>query len=48
MTLIRLLAENDVLIDALLGTGLTGELKEPYVTIVKKINATKKKIDCFC
>jgi NAD(P)H-hydrate epimerase len=38
-----LLAENDILIDALLGTGLTGELKEPYVTIVKKINATKKK-----
>jgi NAD(P)H-hydrate epimerase len=40
----RLLAENDVLIDALLGTGLAGELKEPYSTIVKKINETKKKI----
>jgi hydroxyethylthiazole kinase-like uncharacterized protein yjeF len=40
----KLLAENDVLIDALLGTGLTGELKEPYATIVKKINDTKKKI----
>jgi NAD(P)H-hydrate epimerase len=39
-----LLVENDILIDALLGTGLTGELKEPYVTIVKKINATKKKM----
>ena len=39
----RLLTENDVLIDALLGTGLTGELKEPYLTIVKKINETKKK-----
>jgi hydroxyethylthiazole kinase-like uncharacterized protein yjeF len=38
-----LLAENDVLIDALLGTGLAGELKEPYLSIVKKINATKKK-----
>lgn len=39
----RLLTENDVLIDALLGTGCTGELKEPYLTIVKKINETKKK-----
>jgi hydroxyethylthiazole kinase-like uncharacterized protein yjeF len=39
----RLLLENDVLIDALLGTGLTGELKEPYATIVKKINETKNK-----
>ena len=38
-----LLTENDILIDALLGTGLTGELKEPYVSIVKKINATKNK-----
>jgi ADP-dependent NAD(P)H-hydrate dehydratase / NAD(P)H-hydrate epimerase len=40
----RLLGENDVLIDALLGTGLVGELKEPYLTIVKKINETKKKM----
>lgn len=39
-----LLLENDILIDALLGTGLAGELKEPYATIVKKINATKKKM----
>ena len=39
----RLLDEHEVLIDALLGTGLTGELKEPYLTIVKKINETKKK-----
>jgi len=38
-----LLAENDILIDALLGTGLTGELKEPYASIVKKINATQNK-----
>jgi hydroxyethylthiazole kinase-like uncharacterized protein yjeF len=39
-----LLVENDILIDALLGTGLAGELKEPYATIVNKINATKKKM----
>ena len=39
-----LLTENDIYIDALLGIGLTGELKEPYVTIVNKINATKNKM----
>jgi NAD(P)H-hydrate epimerase len=38
-----LLIENDILIDALLGTGISGELKEPYISIVKKINATKNK-----
>ncbi len=40
----RLIAENDIIIDALLGTGLSGQLKEPYATIVKKINQTQKKI----
>ncbi|MBN1859963.1 MAG: NAD(P)H-hydrate dehydratase [Candidatus Thermoplasmatota archaeon] len=40
----RLLSENDVLIDALLGTGLHGELKEPTASLVKKINQTKGKI----
>jgi hydroxyethylthiazole kinase-like uncharacterized protein yjeF len=39
-----LLAANDIIIDALLGTGLSGDLKEPYMTLVKKINATTKKI----
>jgi len=39
-----LLANHDVIVDALLGIGLTGELKEPYKTIVKKINAAKKKL----
>jgi NAD(P)H-hydrate epimerase len=39
-----LLAEHDVLVDALLGIGLSGNLKEPYDSIVKKINATKKKL----
>jgi hydroxyethylthiazole kinase-like uncharacterized protein yjeF len=40
----HLLNENDILIDALLGTGLSGTLKEPYATIVKKVNATQNKI----
>ncbi len=39
----RLLVENDVYIDALLGTGLVGALKEPYASIVNKINEAKKK-----
>ena len=30
----------DLLIDALLGTGLTGEVREPYKTLVQGINAT--------
>jgi len=39
-----LLADHDVLIDALLGIGLSGDLKEPYLSIVKKINAIQKKL----
>jgi hydroxyethylthiazole kinase-like uncharacterized protein yjeF len=39
----QLLTENDVLIDALLGTGLAGNLKEPYGTLVRKINDTTNK-----
>jgi NAD(P)H-hydrate epimerase len=39
-----LLQQHDVLIDAMLGIGLEGSLKEPYTTLVKKINAVKKKI----
>jgi hydroxyethylthiazole kinase-like uncharacterized protein yjeF len=40
----RLVATHDVLIDALLGIGLAGELKEPYVSLVNTINAAKKKL----
>ncbi len=40
----RLLDDNDVIIDSLLGTGRTGELKEPYASIVKLINKSQKKI----
>jgi NAD(P)H-hydrate epimerase len=40
----KLLADHDVLVDALLGIGLSGELKEPYASLVKKINAAKKKL----
>lgn len=40
----RLLADHDVILDALLGTGLSGELKEPYATLVQKVNMTTKKL----
>jgi hydroxyethylthiazole kinase-like uncharacterized protein yjeF len=38
-----LLEANDIVIDALLGTGLSSDLKEPYATLVKKINASTNK-----
>lgn len=40
----QLLADNNILVDALLGIGLRGELKDPYVTMVKQINETNNKI----
>jgi hydroxyethylthiazole kinase-like uncharacterized protein yjeF len=39
----NILSEKHVLIDAMLGIGLTGKLKEPYHTIVKKINNLQSK-----
>ena len=40
----KLLSENHVIIDSILGIGLSGSLREPYATIVKKINTVKNKI----
>jgi len=39
----KLLSENNIIIDSMLGIGLSGSLREPYFTIVNKINSTKKK-----
>jgi len=39
----KLISENTVIIDSMLGIGLTGTLREPYSTIIKKINSAKKK-----
>lgn len=39
----KLLHESELIIDAMLGVGLVGELKEPYKTIVEKINSLKDK-----
>ncbi len=34
-------AKADVIIDALLGTGVKGELREPFESVVEKVNSTK-------
>lgn len=31
----------DVIVDAMLGTGIKGKLQEPYVTVIKRINANQ-------
>ena len=37
----ELLSKNKIIIDSMLGIGLSGDLREPYSSIVKKINAVK-------
>ena len=38
-----LIKESQIIIDSMLGIGITGELREPYKEIVKKINNSKNK-----
>ena len=38
------LVEADWVVDALLGTGTRGEIREPYVTIINRINSTPAKV----
>ena len=40
----ELLRGNDIIVDSMLGIGLSGNLREPYTTIVKKINNSNKTI----
>ena len=40
----ELFAEADWIVDALLGTGTRGEIREPYVTIINCINASPAKV----
>jgi len=40
----NLLIKNQIIVDSMLGIGLTGELREPYYSIVKKINNSKEKM----
>ena len=39
---LRFIADSDVIIDAMLGSGAKGELREPYKQIVEKVNQTDK------
>jgi len=40
----RLLAENEIIIDSILGIGVSGKLREPILGIVEKINLMKDKM----
>jgi len=40
----EILNGSDIIIDAMLGVGITGKLREPYAGIVKKLNASRKQI----
>ena len=39
----RLISECNVIVDAMLGIGISGNLREPYKTIVEEINSSKNK-----
>jgi len=39
----ELILENQIIIDSMLGIGIKGELREPYFSIVRKINSSKNK-----
>ena len=39
----ELISENHIIIDSMLGIGITGNLRDPYSSIVNKINSTKNK-----
>ncbi len=39
---ISALAESDMVIDALLGTGISGEVREPFRSVIEQINAAGK------
>ena len=40
----KMLAEYDVIIDCVLGTGVSGEVREPYAGYIKAVNASKKTV----
>ncbi len=40
----KFLLKNNIIVDSILGIGLEGNLREPYLSLVKKINKVKKTI----
>jgi len=41
--IVDLISKNDIIIDAMLGIGLSGEIREPYNTVIQNINKAKNK-----
>ena len=39
-----MLESSDIIVDSILGTGTSGELREPYASVIKKINKSGKKV----
>jgi NAD(P)H-hydrate epimerase len=39
-----LIRDSDIIVDALLGIGISGKIREPYRSIIKKVNASKKPV----
>jgi NAD(P)H-hydrate epimerase len=39
-----LIRGSDIIVDALLGIGISGKVREPYRSIIKKVNASKKPV----
>ncbi len=40
----RLIRDSDVIVDALLGVGISGKVREPHRSVIKKINRSKKPV----
>ncbi|MEM4728158.1 MAG: NAD(P)H-hydrate dehydratase [Thermoplasmata archaeon] len=40
----EIISSSDIIIDAMLGVGISGKLREPYASVVKRLNASKKQI----
>ena len=40
----KLLDDYDVIVDCVLGTGVSGEIREPYASYIKAVNASGKKV----
>ena len=40
----EIISSSDIVIDAMLGVGLSGKLREPYASVVKRLNASHKQV----
>ncbi|NRA97844.1 MAG: NAD(P)H-hydrate epimerase [Planctomycetes bacterium] len=42
--LVRCLADSDIVVDGLLGTGLSGDVREPYRAVISALNGSKRPV----